>query len=104
MYISHTKEYHVRKLAVTCLPRGVFDDVVMNIYCSLDSLVVRASDSRPEGLVHAEIVEVEMGGVAIYRPFGEFRRAKSYCHLYVFKANDRRTSSPLQRGVSWASI
>ncbi|GFU89043.1 uncharacterized protein TNCV_2894911 [Trichonephila clavipes] len=30
----------------------------------------------------AEIVEVEIGGVAIYRPFGEFRRAKSYCHLY----------------------
>ncbi|GFT45931.1 hypothetical protein TNCV_2250691 [Trichonephila clavipes] len=22
------------------------------------------------------------GGVAIHRPFGEFRRAKSYCHLY----------------------
>ncbi|GFX40756.1 hypothetical protein TNCV_1218791 [Trichonephila clavipes] len=31
---------------------------------------------------HAEIVEVEIGGVAIYRPLGEFRRAKSYCHLY----------------------
>ncbi|GFV88360.1 hypothetical protein TNCV_1241731 [Trichonephila clavipes] len=31
---------------------------------------------------HAEIIEVEIGGVAIYRPFGEFRRAKSYCHLY----------------------
>ncbi|GFX00774.1 hypothetical protein TNCV_4577411 [Trichonephila clavipes] len=31
---------------------------------------------------HAEIVEVEIGGVAIYRLFGEFRRAKSYCHLY----------------------
>ncbi|GFW67904.1 hypothetical protein TNCV_3872341 [Trichonephila clavipes] len=31
---------------------------------------------------HAEIVEGEIGGVAIYRPFGEFRRAKSYCHLY----------------------
>ncbi|GFV89887.1 hypothetical protein TNCV_4691161 [Trichonephila clavipes] len=61
------------------------------------SLVVRASDSRPEGLrsmpdatkypqnthgFHAEIVEVEIGGVAIYRPFGEFCRAKSYCHLY----------------------
>ncbi|GFV43817.1 hypothetical protein TNCV_1658621 [Trichonephila clavipes] len=60
-------------------------------------LVVRASDSRPEGLgslpnatkyppsthgFHAEIMEVEIGGVAIYRPFGEFRRAKSYCHLY----------------------
>ncbi|GFU64244.1 hypothetical protein TNCV_3927251 [Trichonephila clavipes] len=26
-------------------------------------------------------MEVEIGGVAIYRPFGEFRRAKSYCHL-----------------------
>ncbi|GFT53991.1 uncharacterized protein TNCV_153521 [Trichonephila clavipes] len=26
-------------------------------------------------------VIVEIGGVAIYRPFGEFRRAKSYCHL-----------------------
>ncbi|GFX81748.1 hypothetical protein TNCV_317521 [Trichonephila clavipes] len=32
--------------------------------------------------IHAEIVEVEIGGVAIYRPFGEFRRAKSYGHLY----------------------
>ncbi|GFU53378.1 hypothetical protein TNCV_2954021 [Trichonephila clavipes] len=28
-----------------------------------------------------KIVEVEIGG-DIYRPFGEFRRAKSYCHLY----------------------
>ncbi|GFW38053.1 uncharacterized protein TNCV_834931 [Trichonephila clavipes] len=45
---------------------------------------------------HAEIVEVEIGGVAIYRPFWEFRRAKSYCHLscMVLKANDRRTSIP----------
>ncbi|GFS83355.1 hypothetical protein TNCV_600841 [Trichonephila clavipes] len=60
-------------------------------------VVVRASDSRPEGMgsmpdatkypprTHgflAEIVEVEISGVAIYRPFGEFRRAKSYCRLY----------------------
>ncbi|GFY26262.1 hypothetical protein TNCV_24621 [Trichonephila clavipes] len=63
----------------------------------MDSLVVKASDSRPEGLgsmpdatkyppsthgSHGKIVEVEIGGVAIYRPFGEFRRANSYCHLY----------------------
>ncbi|GFU41865.1 hypothetical protein TNCV_3873281 [Trichonephila clavipes] len=63
----------------------------------MDSLVVRASDSRPERLAltpdvikyppsthefHAEIVKVEIGGVAIYRPFLEFRRAKTYCHLY----------------------
>ncbi|GFU69929.1 hypothetical protein TNCV_3348541 [Trichonephila clavipes] len=32
--------------------------------------------------LQAEIVEVEIDGVAIYRPFGEFRRGKSYCHLY----------------------
>ncbi|GFW72567.1 putative LOC100569746 [Trichonephila clavipes] len=25
--------------------------------------------------------KVEVGGVAIYRPYGEFRRADSYCHL-----------------------
>ncbi|GFW46034.1 hypothetical protein TNCV_3276521 [Trichonephila clavipes] len=31
---------------------------------------------------HAEIVKVEIGGVAIYRLFGESRRAKSYCHMY----------------------
>ncbi|GFX53186.1 uncharacterized protein TNCV_361811 [Trichonephila clavipes] len=31
---------------------------------------------------HANIVEVDVGGDAIYRPFGEFRRANSYCHLY----------------------
>ncbi|GFT75983.1 uncharacterized protein TNCV_1255091 [Trichonephila clavipes] len=31
---------------------------------------------------HGMIAEVEIGGVAIYRPFGEFRRANSYCHLY----------------------
>ncbi|GFU07907.1 hypothetical protein TNCV_2806661 [Trichonephila clavipes] len=44
-----------------------------------DSLVVRASDSRPEGLVPCLNWG---GGIAIYRPFGEFRRANSYCHLY----------------------
>ncbi|GFV55758.1 hypothetical protein TNCV_755581 [Trichonephila clavipes] len=66
-------------------------------YKAVGSLVDRASDSRSEGLgsmpeatkyppsihgFHAEIVEVEIGGVAIYRSIGEFRRAKSYCHQY----------------------
>ncbi|GFW98639.1 uncharacterized protein TNCV_2758181 [Trichonephila clavipes] len=48
---------------------------------------------------HGKIVEVEIGGVAIYRPFGEFFRANSYCHMMVLKAqaNERRTSSPLPR-------
>ncbi|GFX46734.1 uncharacterized protein TNCV_4038821 [Trichonephila clavipes] len=35
------------------------------------------SPLQPQG----KIVEVEISGVAIYRPFGEFRRANSYCHL-----------------------
>ncbi|GFW34558.1 hypothetical protein TNCV_951881 [Trichonephila clavipes] len=30
---------------------------------------------------HGKIAEVEIGGVAIYLSFGEFRRANSYCHL-----------------------
>ncbi|GFV73913.1 uncharacterized protein TNCV_2641771 [Trichonephila clavipes] len=42
----------------------------------------------PSPSVHAEIVEVEISGVAIYHPFGKFRRAKSYCHLYG--AQDQR--------------
>ncbi|GFV61474.1 hypothetical protein TNCV_2938161 [Trichonephila clavipes] len=63
-------------------------------------LVVRASDSRPEtegmgsmpnatkyppsthGFPCRNCGGGDRGGVAIYRPFGEFRRAKSYCHLY----------------------
>ncbi|GFU69987.1 uncharacterized protein TNCV_1879451 [Trichonephila clavipes] len=31
---------------------------------------------------HGKIVEVEISGVVIYCPFGELRRANSYCHLY----------------------
>ncbi|GFX93387.1 uncharacterized protein TNCV_151931 [Trichonephila clavipes] len=31
---------------------------------------------------HGKILEVEIGGVTIYHPFGEFCRANSYCHLY----------------------
>ncbi|GFV73085.1 uncharacterized protein TNCV_299221 [Trichonephila clavipes] len=52
--------------------------------------VILWAESRAQGLedipllfrFHAVIVEVKIVGVAIYRPFGEFRRAKSYCHLY----------------------
>ncbi|GFX32598.1 integrase catalytic domain-containing protein [Trichonephila clavipes] len=76
-------------------PRGGISQMLIGR--AVGSLVVRTSDSRPEGLgfmpnatkyppsthgFHAKIVEVEIGGVAIYRPFGKFRRANSYCHLY----------------------
>ncbi|GFV55421.1 uncharacterized protein TNCV_2463111 [Trichonephila clavipes] len=102
--------------------------IFVSVLWAVGSLVVRAADSRLEGLgsipvppntlrVHTEYmfvksvgpkvlwaeargqgagqyfpplqflvkiveVEVEIGGVAISRPFGEFRRANSYCHLY----------------------
>ncbi|GFT26857.1 uncharacterized protein TNCV_3710211 [Trichonephila clavipes] len=88
------------------------------------SLVVRALESRPEGLgsmppntlrvhteyvlvksvglkvlwaesrvqgtgeyfpplkIHGKVMEAEIGGVAIYRPFVEFRRSNSCCHMY----------------------
>ncbi|GFU15577.1 hypothetical protein TNCV_1170801 [Trichonephila clavipes] len=53
-------------------------------------LMIRASDSRREGLgampdatkFPPSTRGVEIGGVAIYRPCGEFRRVNSYCHLY----------------------
>ncbi|GFY27162.1 uncharacterized protein TNCV_2067831 [Trichonephila clavipes] len=31
---------------------------------------------------HGKIVEMEIGGVAIYRSFGKFHLANLYCHLY----------------------
>ncbi|GFW50572.1 uncharacterized protein TNCV_2888751 [Trichonephila clavipes] len=31
---------------------------------------------------YTKVVEVKIGEVAIYRPFGEFRRTNSYCHLH----------------------
>ncbi|GFX55199.1 hypothetical protein TNCV_1156561 [Trichonephila clavipes] len=42
-------------------------------------------------------VEVQIGGVAIYRAFGEFHRLIRTVTCMVLKANDRRTSSPLPR-------
>ncbi|GFU56256.1 uncharacterized protein TNCV_713101 [Trichonephila clavipes] len=42
---------------------------------------------------HGKIVEGEISGGAIYRPFGEFLRTKSYCHLtaaVAFQARPRR--------------
>ncbi|GFV79706.1 hypothetical protein TNCV_1725311 [Trichonephila clavipes] len=79
----------------------------------MGSLVVRASDFRPEDLgsmhdaikyppsshgFHAYIVEVEIDGVAIYRPFVEFHRAKSYCHLYGAQGQ-RQTERNVHQGV-----
>ncbi|GFX37604.1 uncharacterized protein TNCV_3201271 [Trichonephila clavipes] len=43
---------------------------------------------------HVKIVEVNIGGVAIYRPFGNFTELNRTVSYIVLKANDRRTSSP----------
>ncbi|GFS76785.1 uncharacterized protein TNCV_4423931 [Trichonephila clavipes] len=47
-----------------------------------ESQVQGTGEYFPSLQSHGKIVEVEMDGVAIYRPFGEFRRANSYCCLY----------------------
>ncbi|GFV87507.1 uncharacterized protein TNCV_3281451 [Trichonephila clavipes] len=39
---------------------------------------------------HGRFVEDDVGGVAIYRSFGEFRRANSYCYLYGAQGLDQR--------------
>ncbi|GFW15473.1 hypothetical protein TNCV_4656131 [Trichonephila clavipes] len=44
---------------------------------------------------YAEIVEVEIGGVPIYRPFLEFLRSKWYCHLYGAQAQRQAYFYPL---------
>ncbi|GFW26310.1 uncharacterized protein TNCV_4423571 [Trichonephila clavipes] len=47
-----------------------------------ESRVQGTGEYFPPLKLHTKIVEVEIGGVAINRPFGEFRRDNSYCHLY----------------------
>ncbi|GFS49145.1 uncharacterized protein TNCV_2410091 [Trichonephila clavipes] len=47
-----------------------------------ESRVRGTGEYFPPLQTHSKIVEVEIGGVAIYHPFGEFHRANSYCHLY----------------------
>ncbi|GFT91831.1 uncharacterized protein TNCV_3259861 [Trichonephila clavipes] len=78
---------------------------------AVGSLVVRASDSRPEGL--GSMLDVtkypssahgftcrncgggDRGRVAIYRPFGEVSLSLNHTvTCMVLKANDRRTSCP----------
>ncbi|GFV04111.1 hypothetical protein TNCV_917321 [Trichonephila clavipes] len=46
---------------------------------------------------NAETVEVEINGVALYRPFGEFHRAKSYCHLYGAEGQRQAYLLPIPR-------
>ncbi|GFU21878.1 hypothetical protein TNCV_3283521 [Trichonephila clavipes] len=75
---------------------------------AVGSQVVRASVAIPEDLgsmpdatkcppsthgFHALIVEI--GGVAIYRPFGNLSELIRAVTCMVLKANDRRTSSPV---------
>ncbi|GFV85541.1 hypothetical protein TNCV_3773651 [Trichonephila clavipes] len=42
----------------------------------------------------------DRGRVAIYRPFGEFRRAKSYCHLYGAQGQRQAYLLPMPRWIS----
>ncbi|GFX25285.1 hypothetical protein TNCV_1274451 [Trichonephila clavipes] len=46
-----------------------------------------------------KIVEVEIDGVAIYRPFVGFRRANSYCHLVTHTSIESPTETVLFAGL-----
>ncbi|GFV85463.1 uncharacterized protein TNCV_3772871 [Trichonephila clavipes] len=50
-------------------------------------------------ILHAEIVEVEIEVLlpSIVRPFGEFRRAKSHCHLYGAQGQRQAYLLPMPR-------
>ncbi|GFX17799.1 uncharacterized protein TNCV_2292481 [Trichonephila clavipes] len=47
-----------------------------------ESRVLGTGEYFPPIQFHGKIGEGEIGGGAIYCSFGEFLRAKSYCHLY----------------------
>ncbi|GFW99083.1 uncharacterized protein TNCV_3008531 [Trichonephila clavipes] len=47
-----------------------------------ESRVQGTGEYFPPFQSHGKVEDVEIGGVALYRPIGEFRRANSYCHLY----------------------
>ncbi|GFT13043.1 uncharacterized protein TNCV_431581 [Trichonephila clavipes] len=85
--------------------------ITLDLFLAVGSLVVRASDSRPEGL--GSMLDVtkyppsahgfacrncgggDRGRVAIYRPFGEVSLSLNRTvTCMVLKANDRRTSCP----------
>ncbi|GFW08497.1 uncharacterized protein TNCV_2775191 [Trichonephila clavipes] len=46
----------------------------------IESRVQGTGEYSPPLQFHVKIMEVEISGVVIYRPF-EFRRANSFCHL-----------------------
>ncbi|GFS60199.1 uncharacterized protein TNCV_2827061 [Trichonephila clavipes] len=71
----------------------ISEEILFTFECVSTSLLPLWAESQAQGTgeyfpplqFHAEIVDVEIGGVAIYHSFGEFRRAKLYCHLYGAK-------------------
>ncbi|GFU33558.1 uncharacterized protein TNCV_1797771 [Trichonephila clavipes] len=47
-----------------------------------ESRVQGTGEYFPPIQFHGKIGEVAVGGGAIFRPFGKFLRAKTYCYLY----------------------
>ncbi|GFW82459.1 hypothetical protein TNCV_3819381 [Trichonephila clavipes] len=50
---------------------------------------------KKDTMFYAKIVEVEIGGAAIYRPLGEFPQADLYCHLYGAQGQRQAYFQPL---------
>ncbi|GFX06840.1 hypothetical protein TNCV_1201551 [Trichonephila clavipes] len=74
-------------------------------YVLVKSVGLKASWTRVHGTgeyfpslqFYTKIVEVQIGSVAIYRPFENFTELNHTVTCMVLKANDRHTSSPLSR-------
>ncbi|GFY20500.1 hypothetical protein TNCV_211321 [Trichonephila clavipes] len=49
---------------------------------------------------HDKIEEVDIGGITIYHPFGEFRRANSYSHLYGAYGTEAYRFCPSDKGAT----
>ncbi|GFX92759.1 uncharacterized protein TNCV_4876161 [Trichonephila clavipes] len=64
-----------------------------------ESRVQGTGEYFPSLQFHAYTVEVKIGGVTIYRPFGNFPELDRTvtCMVLKAKANDRRISCPLPR-------
>ncbi|GFT37313.1 uncharacterized protein TNCV_3150041 [Trichonephila clavipes] len=87
------------------MPPNTLRSLTENVLVESVGLKVSWAESRLQGTgeyfpplqFHAKIVEVVIGGVAIYRPFGNFPELNRTVTCMVLKANDKRTSSLLPR-------
>ncbi|GFV76901.1 transposable element Tcb2 transposase [Trichonephila clavipes] len=81
--IEHVWDMLGRKIAALSHPPSSVTELKRALQEAWNRLIPQLIHHLIASMSHGKIGEVEIGGVAIYRPFGEFHRANSYCHLLV---------------------